>query len=358
MKYSYEKVKDYLCGIIEKSESGSLLPSEYDLCGTLQVSRVTVRTALAQLEEEHLIIRKKGKGSFVPEKNGLTSRNNIVVMSPYVNDDASPFSEQLVGSFHGKIISGIFEQAGISRTRLHIIPLEDSLQLLIREIEQCRADAVMLVVPNKNNWNIVEGLRKYHKPVMLVNRIDRKNDFNYVSADYAGGSENAIRFLVDKGHKRIAFLGLDRKQPHILERYEGYMAAMAKTGTDFSEIEPFEMDVDAKKPYNVQALSKEITDYLKKYRPTAVLASTSTIIEEVVLPVINGIGKRIPDDLEVITFDELLNTIPEKPFIHEIPQPSLVEMGRMAMWCMERIISGNIKKSEHLIPLSLDRKEL
>jgi GntR family transcriptional regulator len=46
---------------------GERLPSEPDICGHFQVSRTTVRQALAELEVEGFIRKDKGRGTFVAE---------------------------------------------------------------------------------------------------------------------------------------------------------------------------------------------------------------------------------------------------------------------------------------------------
>ena len=46
-------------------KAGELLPSEPELCGALGISRSTVRLALAHLEEEGLLVRRRGKGTYV-----------------------------------------------------------------------------------------------------------------------------------------------------------------------------------------------------------------------------------------------------------------------------------------------------
>ncbi len=48
-------------------EPGSNIPSESKLIDEFQVSRITIRQALALLEQDGLIVRRRGKGTFVPD---------------------------------------------------------------------------------------------------------------------------------------------------------------------------------------------------------------------------------------------------------------------------------------------------
>jgi len=46
---------------------GDLLPSETELCETFGISRTTVRQAIGELEAEGLVIRRRGKGTYISE---------------------------------------------------------------------------------------------------------------------------------------------------------------------------------------------------------------------------------------------------------------------------------------------------
>ena len=62
-----------LVGIIKRNIStgvlavGDLLPSEAELCRALNISRNTVRQAIGELEDEGLVVRKRGRGTFVAD---------------------------------------------------------------------------------------------------------------------------------------------------------------------------------------------------------------------------------------------------------------------------------------------------
>ena len=56
---------------------GDMLPSEMELCQNFSISRSTVRQAIGRLEEEGLVQRHQGKGSFVAEPKLHRRTENI-----------------------------------------------------------------------------------------------------------------------------------------------------------------------------------------------------------------------------------------------------------------------------------------
>jgi GntR family transcriptional regulator len=71
----HAQVEDYLRQLIgmEKYKKGLFLPKEVELANRLGVSRNTVRQATNKLENEGLIVRKKGVGTRVADKKNLTT---------------------------------------------------------------------------------------------------------------------------------------------------------------------------------------------------------------------------------------------------------------------------------------------
>jgi len=74
-RHLYLQVIDHLKADIEKGiyKENEKLPSEFELSKTLGVSRATLREALRLLEEENIIVRRHGVGTFVNPKPIFTS---------------------------------------------------------------------------------------------------------------------------------------------------------------------------------------------------------------------------------------------------------------------------------------------
>ena len=62
---------------------GDLIPGEYDFCKAFGISRSTVRHAISELEEQGLVIRRRGLGTFISEPK---LNRNINRLYSFTND--------------------------------------------------------------------------------------------------------------------------------------------------------------------------------------------------------------------------------------------------------------------------------
>lgn len=58
-------------------KAGDSIPGEYDFCKAYSISRSTVRRAISELEEQGLVIRRRGLGTFISEPKLNRSINKI-----------------------------------------------------------------------------------------------------------------------------------------------------------------------------------------------------------------------------------------------------------------------------------------
>ncbi|QEN09052.1 GntR family transcriptional regulator [Oceanispirochaeta crateris] len=100
VQQTYEEIK----AIIERGEieSSGQLPSENILSSRLNVSRATIRTALARLEYDGLILRVHGKGTFIREKaiSLETSLSEKWDFIPMLEENGRKVKIELLGIHH------------------------------------------------------------------------------------------------------------------------------------------------------------------------------------------------------------------------------------------------------------------
>jgi LacI family transcriptional regulator len=67
-------------------------------------------------------------------------------------------------------------------------------------------------------------------PVVLVDRGLELGEYDTVVVDDYGSTRRAVRHLVDRGHRRIAFVGADSRYVTMAERLRGYRDCLADAG--------------------------------------------------------------------------------------------------------------------------------
>lgn len=99
VKPLYSQIYDYLYELIHSGDlpPGSQLPSENELVEKFNVSRITVRHAIAKLEQENLLVRMPGKGTFIAEPKIDRELINILSFTDRM--------EKIGKSTHSRVIS-------------------------------------------------------------------------------------------------------------------------------------------------------------------------------------------------------------------------------------------------------------
>ncbi len=200
---------------------GTQIASEKDLANDFCVSRMTVRKALARLEEDGKIYRRSGIGTFVkfptPVEAVEVKRLNIGV-------EAAPDW----GGIQRNFVADVLRETQCACT-------ERNCNLLLLGKEELFAgdtvDAVFFPFLDPEDLPRVSLLAK-RKPVLLLNRITDDPALGYVAVDYAAETDRVVGRMLRNGAEKILFVG-GSGNPMIYAPYMrelGYRSAHRRLG--------------------------------------------------------------------------------------------------------------------------------
>jgi len=135
-------------------------------------------------------------------------------------------------------------------------------------------------------------------PCVVVNCYVRDLPVSCIAIDNLKGAAEAVSYLISLGHKRIAHIAGDLVTQAASERLEGYKQALKKHGLSLEEKLIFKTDYS-----RGQARSAAEQLIKMSHPPTAVFVASDSMALEV-MTVARELGKKIPQDLSIVGFDD------------------------------------------------------
>ena len=203
-----------------------------------------------------------------------------------------------------------------------------------------KVEGVILVSTVGEQISGCEQLKKYGIPYVLLDRKMKTNDYSasvYIDNEYA--MFTAADYLIKKGNKNIAlFLGQSYLSASI-ERLEGYKSALKHHNIPYDKDLVIWGDFTYNSGYN-SAL------YLKHsgHEFSAILAASDTIAMGA-LKALSHLQVKVPDDIEVIGFDNIPLSEMVDPPLSTLEQP-IKELGtKAAELLLEAIETGTVRNA-------------
>lgn len=302
------------------------MPSMNDIAKLAGVSKATVSLALAdhpRISDEtkakiktiaqnigYLQPADKAKQSV--EAKGKAARTIGVI---YIGD-----SESTVQSIFKDTLAGICRESSHNRVNVVMIALNASdeapnIEELESKVAESGVDGIVVITCIPRLYGFKRLAENDFPTVFVGSRrlADWDGPLHSVASDNYDGGVTATEYLLKLGHKRIAAIICDNPAPWETDRLSGYFAAMRAAGADYGDDLVIRV---SKLQFNPE---EEGWKRLLDSGATAVFA-TNSLMGHMMLHHSRFVGKIIPGELSLVSFDDSTSFPFENPPISIVKQ--------------------------------------
>ncbi len=188
-----------------------------------------------------------------------------------------------------------------------VIMLCNSGQKLEREaryldlLEEQRVQGVLITPVGTDNSRL-DLLVARGTPVVLVDRGTEHPNWCSVAVDDVLGGQSAASHLIERGHRRMAFVGGPLTLRQVDDRYRGAVNALVEAGREPSDLQVFEtswLTLSAGR-----LAGEQIVAMPDGQRPTAAFCAND-LLALGVLQAAAGHGMRVPEDIAIVGYDDI-----------------------------------------------------
>lgn len=169
-------------------------------------------------------------------------------------------------------------------------------------------------------------------PIVSIDPLMSDPNYASVHATNYQGAMDAMNYLLDLGHKRIGFISGRAELESSTRRLKGYRDAIEKAGL------PIDEQLIASGDYTTETGAKCTRELLSLGKPPTAIFASNDQAAMGVYQVAQEMGLRIPEDLSVIGFDNIMES---KYMGLTTVDQFISEMGYVATQMLIKLINGD-----------------
>lgn len=224
--------------ILAGAYSDGKIPSERALMRYNGISRATAVRALAALEGDGLIVRRRGAGAFVNATGG--PQNKALVSTLFAEMDVREFFSSICNSIADRARAYNLSLVWGTRQEFDELTAGGSVSTYIGH---CRASGIrgVFFVPQdspqdggRRNREIAETLRDAGIAVILIDRdivpFPQRSDFDFVGIDNVQAGYRQADHLIAQGCRRLVYVSHSKQVWTVDARFAGFRNALEEHG--------------------------------------------------------------------------------------------------------------------------------
>lgn len=341
----YLQVKRYLKAQILGNRLKGKIPSERNLAEQCEVSYLTVRRSVGELVEEGLLYRERGRGTFVSELGKISKRTyNVALVVPPMYGMGSQYFAWVFSGLEGEC----------HKHRYALFFATDASELLPmgpraeRQLAR-KVDGIIVFHMHTEGEDAQIIRMSRFVPVVVLNEVVEGANIPSVVVDSFGGAHQAVKYLLDLGHRRIGHVTGPLDSMPGTERLEGYKSALTDAGV------PVDEELISEGAFTFQTGYDGTQRLLSLSAPaTAIFCANDGMMIGAMRWIYEN-GLSIPGDVSLVGFDNIATAARTYPPLTTV-DGMMQEIGRTAFGVLQEMIETgetSFKDRKKVVPTKL-----
>jgi DNA-binding LacI/PurR family transcriptional regulator len=296
-------------------------------------SRVVNGSTTVGIEARQSVERAIAESGYVPNRAARSLRTRrsdsigVVIAEPTGRIFGDPF--------FAEVLRGI--SAGLAARQLHLVLVMSQSPEEERWAEGYltsggHVDGVILFSLHGDD-PLPERLQSHGIPVVVGGEPPQRARVSYVDNDNHGGAFAAVKHLIDQGRTKVATITGPLDMPAGITRRRAYRDALRAAGLD---LDP---DLEESGGFTREGGQRSMETLLERCPELDAVFAASDLMAAGALSALYAAGRRVPEDVAVVGFDDSIIALSTQPPLSSVRQ-SMEVMGRELVTVLLQMIAA------------------
>ena len=305
------------------------------------VSRVINNSAVVKEEKRQRVLEAIKQTGFIPNDLARSFCQNsakiIGVVSPDINNP-----------FFNEVVSAIEREIYFRGYRMMMFCINGDLEkfkVILNMLGMLQAEGIILMT---NAEDVREVFKNSTIPIIAFDREAKTNKkFLYIHSDNYEGGRIATEHMIDCGCQNLINVKGPQRLSAARERFAGFCDVCSQHRLEMKSLEV---------EYSFEAGREAGREILRSYPQVDGIIAANDIVAVAIMKELQYAGKKIPEDIQIIGFDDIVFTQMVTPELTTIRQ-RVNDMGEAAVQAIIDYRERKEKCGEIVFPVELVKRE-
>ncbi|WP_223589402.1 LacI family DNA-binding transcriptional regulator [Neobacillus bataviensis] len=247
--------------------------------------------------------------------------------------------------FFSMVLQGISEGSHKNKYAMHLTSGKSDAEIfeaVVRMVQGKRVDGIILL-NSKVEDKVISYLREMVFPFVVIGKpFKDAEEITHVDNDNVRAMRETTEYLIDYGHRKIAFIGGSLELMVTVDRLDGYKQALNNANI------PIKNEYILHGEFLREGGQEAVSELMAlEQRPTA-LVVVDDLMALGVLSTLDELGVKVPEEISVVSFNNVLLSEMSKPPLTSM-DINIFDLGYQATRSLIEIIENRTEPTKRIV---------